>query len=55
MRNAAKLSGRCPTCRDRQRSTIRLMSRWGKDDLVRTDKDGFVIADKAALEELAAS
>jgi CRP-like cAMP-binding protein len=34
---------------------IRVMSRWGKEDLVRTEKDGFVIADKAALEELAAS
>src|SRR5688572_30367063 len=33
---------------------IRVMSRWGKDDLVRTEKDGFVIMDKAALEELAA-
>ena len=33
---------------------IRVMSRWGKDDLVRTDKDGFVLLDKAALEELAA-
>ena len=34
---------------------IRVMSRWGKDELVRTDKDGFVLLDKAALEELAAS
>ena len=32
---------------------IRVMSRWGKDELVRTEKDGFIIADKAALEELA--
>lgn len=34
---------------------IRVMSRWGKDELVRTDKDGFVLLDKAALEELAIS
>ena len=33
---------------------IRVMSRWGKDELVRTDKDGFVLVDKNALEELAA-
>ena len=33
---------------------IRVMSRWGKDDIVRTDKDGFVLVDKNALEELAA-
>jgi CRP/FNR family transcriptional regulator len=34
---------------------IRIMSRWGKDELVRTEKDGFVILDRAALEELASS
>ena len=34
---------------------IRIMSRWGKDDIVRTEKDGFVLVDKSALEELAAS
>lgn len=34
---------------------IRIMSRWGKDDLVRTEKDGFVLLDRAALEELASS
>lgn len=33
---------------------IRVMSRWGKDEIVRTDKDGFVLVDKTALEELAA-
>ena len=33
---------------------IRIMSRWGKDDIVRTEKDGFVLVDKTALEELAA-
>ena len=34
---------------------IRIMSRWGKEELVRTEKDGFVLLDRAALEELAAS
>lgn len=34
---------------------IRIMSRWGKDEVVRTEKDGFVLLDKPALEELAAS
>ena len=34
---------------------IRVMSRWGKDDIVRTEKDGFVLLDKAALEEVASS
>jgi CRP-like cAMP-binding protein len=32
---------------------IRIMSRWGKDDIVRTEKEGFVVLDKAALEALA--
>jgi CRP-like cAMP-binding protein len=32
---------------------IRLMSRWGKESLVTTEKDGFVVADRAALEKLA--
>lgn len=36
-------------------TSIRIMSRWGKDGVVRTDKDGFVIADRAALEAIAAS
>jgi hypothetical protein len=31
------------------------MSRWGKDEIVRTEKDGFVILDKLTLEELSAS
>lgn len=31
---------------------IRIMSRWGKQDVVRTDKDGFVVIDKKALEIL---
>jgi CRP-like cAMP-binding protein len=32
---------------------IRIMSRWGKEGLVRTDREGFVILDKHALEVLA--
>ena len=36
-------------------TSIRIMSRWGKDNLVRTDKDGFVILDRAALEAIAAA
>lgn len=32
---------------------IRIMSRWGKDGLVRTEKDGFVLLDRPALEKLA--
>jgi CRP-like cAMP-binding protein len=31
---------------------IRLMSRWGKEGVVETEKDGFVLADRAALEAL---
>lgn len=31
---------------------IRIMSRWGKQDVVRTEKDGFVVIDKKALEIL---
>jgi CRP-like cAMP-binding protein len=34
---------------------IRIMSRWGKDDVLRTEKDGFVLVDRATLETLAAS
>ena len=33
---------------------IRIMSRWGKDDIVRTEKDGFLVLDKAALDALGA-
>jgi CRP/FNR family transcriptional regulator len=36
-------------------TSIRIMSRWGKDGVVRTDKDGFVILDRAALEAVATS
>ena len=32
---------------------IRLMSRWGKEGIVRTEKDGFVLLDRPALERLA--
>lgn len=34
-------------------TSIRIMSRWGKEDLVRTEKDGFVIVDRRALEAVA--
>ena len=31
---------------------IRIMSRWGKEGLVRTEKDGFTVIDRAALAAL---
>jgi CRP/FNR family transcriptional regulator, nitrogen oxide reductase regulator len=31
---------------------IRIMSRWGKEGTVRTEKDGFLVVDKPALEKL---
>jgi hypothetical protein len=31
---------------------IRLMSRWGKEGVVETEKDGFVLVDRSALEVL---
>ncbi len=34
-------------------TSIRIMSRWGKEGLVRTERDGFVILDKRGLETLA--
>ena len=34
---------------------IRIMSRWGKEDIVRTDKEGFTLLDSGALETIAAS
>lgn len=34
-------------------TSIRIMSRWGKQDIVRTEKDGFVLVDRAALDALA--
>lgn len=43
----ADLAGTTPeTC-------IRLMSRWGKDGLVTTEREGFLVRDRAALERLA--
>jgi CRP-like cAMP-binding protein len=36
-------------------TSIRIMSRWGKDDVVRTEKDGFVVVDRGALEAVAMS
>jgi CRP-like cAMP-binding protein len=35
-------------------TSIRIMSRWGKQEIVRTEKDGFLVVDRAALEALAA-
>ena len=34
---------------------IRIMSRWGKEEIVRTDKDGFTLLDSSTLETIAAS
>jgi CRP/FNR family transcriptional regulator, nitrogen oxide reductase regulator len=36
-------------------TSIRIMSRWGKDDIVRTEKDGFVVVNREALETVALS
>ena len=33
---------------------IRIMSRWGKDGVVHTDKDGFTVLDRGSLEKLVA-
>jgi CRP/FNR family transcriptional regulator len=33
-------------------TSIRLMSRWGRDGILETEKDGFVLADRQALEGL---
>ena len=35
-------------------TSIRIMSRWGKEGLVLTEKEGFVLTDRSALERLAA-
>lgn len=35
-------------------TAIRIMSRWGKQDIVRTEKDGFLVVDRARLEDAAA-
>lgn len=34
-------------------TAIRIMSRWGKEDVLRTEKDGFVILKRDALEAVA--
>jgi CRP/FNR family transcriptional regulator len=34
-------------------SCIRVMSRWGKDDVVRTEPDGLLVLDRAALKDAA--
>jgi hypothetical protein len=34
-------------------TSIRIMSRWGKEDLVRTDKDGFLVRDRSSLQNIA--
>jgi len=36
-------------------TSIRIMSRWGKQDLVRTEKDGFLVIDRSGLEEIASN
>jgi CRP/FNR family transcriptional regulator, nitrogen oxide reductase regulator len=36
-------------------TAIRIMSRWGKQGIVRTDKDGFLLQDRPALDALALS
>jgi len=35
-------------------TAIRIMSRWGKDAVLRTEKEGFLLLDRAALETVAA-
>jgi CRP-like cAMP-binding protein len=35
-------------------TAIRIMSRWGKEGIVRTEKDGFTVLDRAALERVSA-
>jgi CRP/FNR family transcriptional regulator len=36
-------------------TSIRIMSRWGREEIVRTDKDGFTVLDRATLEAIATS
>jgi CRP/FNR family transcriptional regulator len=36
-------------------TAIRIMSRWNKDDVLRTEKDGFVVIDRKSLDDLASS
>jgi CRP/FNR family transcriptional regulator len=33
-------------------TSIRILSRWGKDGIVHTEREGFVVEDRAALEKL---
>ena len=33
-------------------TSIRIMSRWGKEEVVLTEKEGFLVHDRAALEQL---
>lgn len=35
-------------------TAIRIMSRWGKQDIVRTEKDGFLVVDRAKLDAMSA-
>jgi len=34
-------------------TSIRIMSRWGKEEVIRTERDGFLVRDRAALEAAA--
>jgi CRP/FNR family transcriptional regulator, nitrogen oxide reductase regulator len=36
-------------------TSIRIMSRWSKENVVSTEKDGFLVVDRAALESVAMS
>ena len=36
-------------------TAIRIMSRWQKEHVLLTEKDGFVVIDRDALEEIAAT
>ena len=36
-------------------TAIRIMSRWQKEDVLHTEKDGFVVLDRTALDEASAS
>jgi CRP/FNR family transcriptional regulator len=36
-------------------TSIRIMSRWGKENLIQTEKDGFLVVDRAGLEGIALS
>jgi CRP/FNR family transcriptional regulator len=36
-------------------TSIRIMSRWGKEEVLRTEKDGFVVLDSPTLESIASN